>query len=134
MFVTTKNLFFSQNLPTTNARWPIKGSKDADFFPSLFLKERTSKLLLEFFSQALITSWKIHDITPQKVQTQKCPDFLIKARRLSTSLEGLISSLALPVGKLWLDKVQATEVALRSLKVLSILFHLPGLSAWAALS
>jgi len=38
----------------------------------------------------------------------------IESRRLFASLEGLNSSLALSVGTLWVDKVQATEVALWS--------------------
>jgi len=46
-------------LLTTNPRWPIKGSEDADFRPSLFKKKITTKLLLEIFSQALMTSSKI---------------------------------------------------------------------------
>jgi len=40
--------------------------------------------------------------------------FQIEPRRLSASLESFNSSLALYVGKLWLDKVQAISVALRS--------------------
>jgi len=42
--------------------------------------------------------------------------FSISSRRLAESVECLINSLALLVGKLWLAKVWATIVALRSLK------------------
>jgi len=45
-------LFFGRNLPTTNARLP-----DADFH-LVILKEKTVKLPLDLFSQALITSSK----------------------------------------------------------------------------
>jgi len=55
-------------------------------------------------------------MTPQTVQTQKRPDFLIEAGRLYASLERSISSLALSHGKLWLDKVRATTAALQSIK------------------
>jgi len=56
------------------------------------------------------------DATPKNVQTQKCPDFSIEPRRLSAYLDGLNSSLALSVDKLWLEKVRGTNVALRCLR------------------
>jgi len=41
-------------MPVTNARWPMKDSKDAGFRLVIW-KEKTSKLPLEFFSQPLMT-------------------------------------------------------------------------------
>jgi len=61
-------VFFGHNFPTTNARWPIKSSKD----------EKTSKLPFEFFSHDIIRKSldPNQDVTPKKVQSQKCLDFL----------------------------------------------------------
>jgi len=82
------------------------------------------KLPLELFSQALMMSSKnpltflqpSRYITPKKVQTRKCRIFVIEAKWLSASLDGLNSSPSLSVGKLWLDKIRATIVVLRSMK------------------
>jgi len=32
-------MIFGHNLPTTNARWPIKGYKDADFHLVYFIRK-----------------------------------------------------------------------------------------------
>jgi len=75
------------------------------------------------FSQLPLTSSKkSHDITPQKFKPESNQIFLIEARRLFTSLEGLNSSLALSDGNLWLDKIQATVVALQSLRLKNIFY------------
>jgi len=87
-------------LPTTNARWRIKGSKDGDFYHSL-LKEQEDNFPLEFFSEALMTSSKNNltslspDVTSKESNPKvACLDFEVS--RLS-ALEGLNRSLALSV-------------------------------------
>jgi len=51
-----------------------------------------------------------------KNKIQNFPIFLKSNLKDSASLEGLISSLALSVGKLWLEKVTGPILALRSLQ------------------
>jgi len=47
-FDYAKVCFVGHNFPTTNPKWPIKGSKDADFRLDYFKREKTSKLQLNF--------------------------------------------------------------------------------------
>jgi len=56
------------------------------------------------------------DVTHKQPKIQAEFFFSISSRRLAESVKGLINSLALLVGKLWLAKVWATIVSLRSLK------------------
>jgi len=91
--------FFGHTLPTTSARWPIRAGKMLVYF------EKMGKLALEL-SQTLMTSSKNPLISTNYDVTQKCSHPKVprlkkmEARRLSTSLEGLNSSLALSTGKL----------------------------------
>jgi len=70
------------------------------------VKEKAGKLQLERFSQTLITPSKYPVTSPivtsqQKILNPKVSGLLkIETRRLSASLQGLNSSLALSVGKL----------------------------------
>ena len=41
---------FGHNLPTTNARWPVKGSKDADFRLVYFIRKNGYIATWNFFS------------------------------------------------------------------------------------
>jgi len=50
------------------------------------------------------------DVSPGEPQSQIKKNFLIETRRLSASVEGLNSSLAIAAGELW-PKVPATAVA-----------------------
>ena len=43
--IYAKSMFFWHNVPTTSARWPMKGSKDADFV-LVFYKRKKQKLPL----------------------------------------------------------------------------------------
>lgn len=115
--------FSGNNMLTTNARKLIKGSKLADVHLSYF--ERKNKEITPYvFFQAhddiiknpLNPTHSWHH--PKKSSNPKVHRFFqTKPRRLSASLEGLLyNSLALLVGKLWLDKLKSTKVALRSLK------------------
>jgi len=45
------NIVFWPYLPATSARWPVKGFKETNF-RVVHLKRKTSKLLLEIFSQS----------------------------------------------------------------------------------
>jgi len=95
----------------------MKGSKDADF---RLLEEKTEKLPLQLFSQVssenpLTHSWH----HPKKVQTRK------ETFRFFIGLEELSSSIGWRVMTRWLDKVNATAVALRSLQGWAKIASLP---------
>ena len=88
------------------------------------VKEKISKLPLEYWvflpgpNDVIKILWPQTVVTShQKSSNPKVPGFFkIEARKLTASSESLNSSLALSVGKLWLDKVRTTIVVLWSVK------------------
>jgi len=97
-FIFCQNCVFGLNLPTTNSRWPIKDSKDANF--RLVCFKETNNCLLGLGPGDL--GQKCLNLPllcyPPNISN---PNFIIATTRLSTSLEGLNSSVALAAGGKW---------------------------------
>jgi len=116
---------FGQNLPTTNARWPFVGSKNAHIH-SVYFKRKHLNCNLIFLSKPnfVIKNFQtsLVAMSHQKIFKLKSARFFNTDPRCFASSEGLNSSLAVPVGKLWLHKIKAIIVVLRSLQVDSLFF------------
>ena len=113
------NRFFWHNLLATNARRPLKCSKDADF-RVIFLNETKIYLFIlrprpKGVIQQNLKPGSIMT-SPTRIFKYKIPNFLIKATRLSASLEGLNNSLILSAGALWPNVHLARSCLRRALK------------------
>jgi len=96
---------FGHSLASANARKPIKCSKDADSRLVCFKIKKTGNCNVKLFSGAdyvtWIPPWRL--TAPHNVQSPKCPSFENQTKRLSASLESLISYVAVYDGVLRLQ-------------------------------
>jgi len=72
--------FVDHNLPTTNATWPIKGSKDADF-RLVFFKKVTKNCLLGLGPRA---RWR-HPKNPKATAIMTSPTKKLKSKTFQFS-------------------------------------------------